>query len=76
MERRLSAWSPQKGQTFLYVTFFANREIIKQVGTFEYSGFTITPDARCDTEIQKRITLSEDKISKLKVMVEVGKRSR
>ena len=23
--------------------------IIKQVGTFKYLGFTITPDARCDT---------------------------
>ena len=24
-------------------------QIIKQVGTFKYLGFTITPDARCDT---------------------------
>ena len=27
------------------------RERIKQVGTFKYLGYTITPDARCDTEI-------------------------
>ena len=33
---------------------------IKQVGTFEYLGFTIIPDARCDTEIKKRTALSKD----------------
>ena len=31
---------------------------IKQVGTFKYLGFTITPDARCDAEIEKRMALS------------------
>ena len=51
-------------------------ERIKQVGTFKYSGFTITPDARCDTEIKKRIALSQDKISKLKVKVKAGKSNR
>ena len=29
-------------------------ERIKQVGTFKYLGFTITPDARCETEIKIR----------------------
>ena len=41
-------------------------ESIKQVDTFKYLGFTITPDARCDTEIKKRITLSEDTFNKMK----------
>ena len=39
---------------------------IKQVGTFIYLGFTITPDARCDTEIKKRIALSKYTFSKMK----------
>ena len=35
-------------------------EIIQQVGTFKYLGFTITPDARYDTEIKKNnIALSD-----------------
>ena len=42
------------------------RERIKQEVTFKYSSFTITPDARCDTEKKKRITLSRDTFSKLK----------
>ena len=29
------------------------------VGTFKYLGFTITSDARCDTEIRKTIALSQ-----------------
>ena len=29
-------------------------------------GFTISPDARCDTEIKKRITLSKDTFTKMK----------
>ena len=29
-------------------------ERIEQVGTFKLSGFTITPDARCGTEVTKR----------------------
>ena len=41
-------------------------EIIKQVDTFKYLGFIITPDARCDTEIKKRIALSKDTFSKMK----------
>ena len=53
MQRRLSAWSSQNSQTFLYVTFFAKRDRIKEVGTLKYFGFTITPDARCDTEYRK-----------------------
>ena len=40
-------------------------ERIKQVDTFKYLGFTITPDARCDTEIKKRIALSEDTFAKM-----------
>ena len=41
-------------------------ERIKQVGTFKYLGFTITPDDRCDTEIKKRIALSKDTFTKTK----------
>ena len=41
---------------------------IKQVGTFTYLGFTITPDARCDTEMKKRIALSKDTFPKMKSM--------
>ena len=42
-------------------------EKIKQVGTFKYLGFTITPDARCDTEIKKRIiAFSADTFKKMK----------
>ena len=40
-------------------------ERIKQVDTFKYLGFTITPDARCDTEIKKRIALSKDTFTKI-----------
>ena len=39
---------------------------IKQVDTFKYLGFTITPDARCDTKIKKRIALSKDTFTKMK----------
>ncbi|GFN73579.1 endonuclease-reverse transcriptase [Plakobranchus ocellatus] len=39
---------------------------IKQVRTFKYLGFTITPDARCDTEIQRIIALSKDTFIKMK----------
>ena len=41
-------------------------ERIKQVGAFKYLGFTITPDARCNTEIKKRIPLSKDTFTKMK----------
>ena len=41
-------------------------ERIKQVDTFKYLGFTITPDARCDTEVKKRIVLSKDTFTKIK----------
>ncbi|GFO35461.1 catenin (cadherin-associated protein), alpha 3 [Plakobranchus ocellatus] len=41
-------------------------ERIKQICTFKYLGFTITPDARCDTRTQKRTTLSEDTFTKIK----------
>ena len=40
-------------------------ERIKQVSTFKYLGFTITPDVRCDTEIKKRIALSKDTFTKM-----------
>ena len=67
MQRRLSAWSSQNNQTFLYVIFFLQKKNrIKQVDTFKYFGFTITPDARCDTEIKKRIALSKDTFTKMK----------
>ncbi|GFN95483.1 craniofacial development protein 2 [Plakobranchus ocellatus] len=39
---------------------------IKQVCTFQNLGYTITPDSRCDTEIQKRIALSKDTFTKVK----------
>ena len=63
---QLNAWSSQNNQTFLYVIFFAKGERIKQVDTFKYLGFTITPDPRCKTEIKKRIALSKDTFAKMK----------
>ena len=41
-------------------------ERIKQVGSIKYLGFTITPDARCDTQIKKRIALFKDTFTKMK----------
>ena len=41
-------------------------ERIKQLDTFKYLGFTINPDARCDTEIKKRTALSKDTFAKMK----------
>ena len=41
-------------------------ERLKQVDTYEYLGLTITPDARCDTEMKKRIALSKDTFTKMK----------
>ena len=41
-------------------------ERIIQNGTFEYLGFTVTPDARCDTERKKIIALSQDTFTKMK----------
>ena len=35
-------------------------------GTFRYLGFTISSDARCDTEIKKRTALSKDTFTKMK----------
>ena len=34
--------------------------------TFKYLGCTITPDAKCDTEIKKRIAISKDTFSRAK----------
>ena len=33
---------------------------------FKYLGFTITPDAKCDTEVKQRIAMSKDTFSKMK----------
>ena len=41
-------------------------ERIKQVCTFKYLGFNITPDGRCDTEIKKRIAMAKDTYTKMK----------
>ena len=41
-------------------------ERIKQVGSSKYLGFTITSDARCDTEIKKRIALSKEIFTRMK----------
>ena len=41
-------------------------ERIKQVSTIKYLGFTITADARPNTEIKKRKALSKDTFTKLK----------
>ena len=41
-------------------------ERIKQVDTFKYLGFKITPDARCDREIKKGIALSKGTFTKMK----------
>ena len=40
-------------------------ERIKQEGTLKYLGFTITPDARRDTEMKKRRVLSKDTFTKM-----------
>ena len=39
---------------------------IQQVDIFKYLGFTITPDAKCDIEIKKRVALSKDTFNKMK----------
>ena len=41
-------------------------ERIKQVDTFKYLSFTITPDSRCYTEIKKRIALSKETFARMK----------
>ena len=38
---------------------------IKQDNTFKYLVFTVTPDARCKTEMKKRIALSKDTFTKI-----------
>ena len=43
-----------------------NGQQIKQVNTFNYLGSTITPDAKCDTEIKKRLALSKETFTKMK----------
>ena len=40
-------------------------ESTKQVERFNYLGFTITPNGRCDEEIKKRITLSKQAFQKM-----------
>ena len=42
-----------------------NGESIKQVTRFNYLGFTITSDGRCDEEIKKRIALSKQAFQKM-----------
>ena len=49
-----------KQSDILVCNILCKGERIKQVGTFKYLSFTITSDARCDTEIKKRIGLSKD----------------
>ena len=63
MRRRLSAWL---SQNIPVCNIFCKGERIKQEVTFKYVGFTITPGARCDTEIKKRIALSENTFTKMK----------
>ena len=41
--------------------FTLNNETIKQVKDFNYLGSTITQDARCDTDIRKRIAVAKKK---------------
>ncbi|XP_063600637.1 uncharacterized protein LOC134776815 [Penaeus indicus] len=41
-------------------------EQIKQMETFKYLGCTITPDAKCDTEIKTKIAISKDTFTKMK----------
>ena len=49
-----------KQSDILVCNILCKGERIKQVGTFRYLSFTINPDARCDTELMKRIALSKD----------------
>lgn len=58
------AISKQKDQPICSI--LCNGEQIKQVESFKYLGFTITPDARCDVEIRKRIAMSKDTFNKMK----------
>ena len=41
-------------------------EEIKQVNTFKYLGCTKTPDAKCDSEIKKRIAMAKETFTKMK----------
>ena len=45
---------------------FCKGERIKQISTFKYLGFRITPDAICDTEIKRRTVMSTDTFTKTK----------
>ena len=55
-----------KQSDFPVCNILCKGERIKQVDTFKYLGFTITPDARWDTAIKKRIALSKDTFTKMK----------
>ena len=68
MHGRLSAW-PSQNSHIPGGNLLCKGERIKQVGTFRYLGFRITPNARCDTEIKKRIALSTDKFTKMKFIL-------
>ena len=47
-------------------TILCKGERIRQEGTYKYLGFTITPDARCNTDIKKRIVFSKDTFTEMK----------
>ena len=65
MQRRLGAWTSQNNQDIHVCNILCKGERIKQVGTFKYLGFTIAPQARCETEIKKRIALSKNTFTKI-----------
>ena len=49
-----------KQSDILVCNILCKGESIKQVGIFKYLCFTITPHAKCDTEIKERIALYKD----------------
>ena len=53
-------------QSDIFVCNIFAKGKVKQEGTFKYLGFATTLDVRCDTEIMKRIALSNDTFTKIK----------
>ena len=41
-------------------------QTIKQVNSFKYLGFTLTSDAKCDSEIKKRIAVAKETFTKMR----------
>ena len=68
MQRKQNVWSFQRKLLHQTCNLSCKGETIKQVTNFKYLGCTITPDAKCDTEIKKRMAISKDTFSKMKAV--------